>query len=439
MVENPLAQAPMSGHQLRIILCCMALTAVDGIDMLAIGFAGPGITAEWHVPPALLGTIFAAELFGLAIGSVLFGRLADRIGRKRVILLGLTLMAATMLGVVFAHSITQISLLRLMTGAGIGAVLVGTNALAAEYANQRSRDTVITGMALGLPIGTLIGGLVATHLLREGGWRDIFLFGGGLTAGLLPLACVGLRESIDFLGRGGAMSQQKANRILSEFGLAPVAWEAAAQSQQSGGLGWRGLVERRLAVRTLLVTTALFSHFMTAFFLLKWIPKLVSDFGFHPSVAGTVLVWASAGGLFGAAVLSAATMKRNPATLVMVALAVAALGVGLFGRMPANLHVLDFVAFMANAGANAATVGLFALAVRSFPPELRGAGLGIAMGLGRGGAALGPLLGGIFLSNGMNLAHVTLTLACGSLIAVFAVFALDRSLPHLATPRSSAA
>ena len=424
-----LSKVPMQWGQYRIIACCLALTAIDGFDMLAIGFAAPGIAAEWQIDAAMLGTVLAAELLGLAFGSILFGRLADELGRKPVIVGGVAVMAATMAGVALAGSIAQILWLRLATGLGIGAVLVGTNALAPEYASHQRRDTVVTSMALGFPIGSILGGLIASTLLREYGWRSVFVFGASVTALFVPLAMVMLRESLEFLAtRSTPRANESYNRILAELNLPPVLRETGPRNVPvSTGSGWRGLASRGLTRMTVLITAALFAHFMSAFFLLKWIPKMVSDMGFAPATAGTILVWASVGGLFGSVLLSIATLKRGPIGLVLVALSISTAGVAFFGQVPNLLPALAAVVFVANAGANAATIGIFAIAVRTFPADLRGAGLGIAMGLGRGGAALGPFVGGLLINSGLSAAAVTAAMAVGSFIAGGAIFAIGRS------------
>lgn len=425
-MQNPLAEAPIGWGQIRIIVCCLVLTAIDGFDMLAIGFAGPGIAAEWKLGPSALGSILAAELLGVAAGSILFGRLADKIGRKPVILLGLILMAVTMGIVAISTSVVQVGLSRLVTGLGIGAVLVGTNALAAEYASLRRRGTVVTFMALGFPVGTTLGGVIASGLLRNGDWREIFLLGFAVTTAMIPIAMLTLRESVDFLiGQRTASGLRRGNAILSELGIGSVIKQDNLLPKSSAG--WHGLLAPGMAVPTCLVTLALFAHFMTSFFLLKWIPKIVADSGFHPSQAGGALVWASIGGLIGCIILSAATFRRSPYSLVLGALLISFMGVVAFGFSEGALVRMSSLAFFANFGGNAATIGLFALAASVFPSELRGAGLGVSMGFGRGGAALGPYLGGLLFAQGLSLNVVTAVLATGSLISALAVIALHRA------------
>ena len=178
----------MHWRQMVAIALCVLLNALDGFDVLAISFAAPGIAAEWQVDRAALGVVLSMELFGMAAGSVLLGRVADRIGRRPVILACLAIMAAGMALAPLVGGIVTLSLVRLVTGLGIGGMLATTNAMVAEQANARSRSLAVTIMAAGYPLGAIVGGTIASALLAGGGWRDVFVFGAIVSAAFLPLA-----------------------------------------------------------------------------------------------------------------------------------------------------------------------------------------------------------------------------------------------------------
>jgi len=176
--------------------------------------------------------------------------------------------------------------------------------------------------------------------------------------------------------------------------------------------------------KTTLLTVAYFAHIMTFYFILKWIPKLVVDMGFHPSEAGGVLVWANVGGLMGSLTLGLLSQKFKVHTLILLVLLGSVLMVSYFGQGQSDLAELALVAAAAGFFTNGTIVGLYYLFAQQFPTELRAGGTGFVIGVGRGGATLGPVLAGFMFSNGFGLDVVAFTMAAGSLIAFIALIML---------------
>lgn len=414
----------MGRLQIIGIILCILLNALDGFDVLAISFASPGIAAEWGVDRAALGLILSMELIGMAVGSVLLGNVADRIGRRPTIFFCLTVMATGMAAATQADGVLSLSLVRLATGLGIGGMLACTNAMVAELANARARSLAVALMAAGYPAGAILGGSVASHLLVAGDWRDIFLFGGIVTALFLPFIWFLLPESIGFLLQkrpDGALG--RVNRILTRMGHAPIdtlpAIDAAAPRPSFSALFAPGL-----AKTTILLTLAYFCHIMTFYFILKWVPKIVVDMGHLPSAAGGVLVWANVGGLLGALLLGLLSWRIAIRPLVVIAMVTSTIMVTLFGQGQATLAGLSLIAAMAGFCTNGAVVGLYALVAQSFPTAVRAGGTGIVIGVGRGGAALGPILAGYLFSLGFGLPLVALVMALGSLFGAMLLMLL---------------
>jgi MFS family permease len=154
-----------------------------------------------------------------------------------------------------------------------------------------------------------------------------------------------------------------------------------------------------LARTTTLLTIAYFMHIMTFYFTLKWIPKIVVDMGFEPALAGGVLVWANVGGLSGSIVLGLLSLRYKVRGLVIAAFILSTVMVTWFGQGQADLLQLSLVAAAAGFFTNSAVVGLYALFARSFPTEVRASGTGFAIGVGRGGSVLGPILAGLLFSS----------------------------------------
>jgi predicted MFS family arabinose efflux permease len=202
--------------------------------------------------------------------------------------------------------------------------------------------------------------------------------------------------------------------------------EALPDLRADATAGVSALFSRYLVRTTVLLTAAYFAHIMTFYFILKWIPKIVVDMGFNPSLAGGVLVWANVGGALGSIVLGLLTQRFSTRRLVIGAFAGAAVTVALFGQGQADLTQLALVAGIAGMFTNSAIVGLYALFAQSFSTEVRATGTGFVIGVGRGGAALGPIVAGFMFEANLGLDAVALVMACGSVVAAIALFMLGR-------------
>lgn len=420
-----LDEAPLSRVQMLGILLCLLLNALDGFDVLAISFASPGIAAEWGIDRAALGLVLSMELIGMAVGSVALGAFADRAGRRPAILLCLLIMAAGMLAATFARNVEMLSAFRLFTGLGIGGMLACTNAMVAELANARTRSLAVGLMASGYPVGAIVGGSIAAKLLVGGDWRHVFLFGAGMTALFLPLAWFLLPESIRYLfQRQPKDALARANGLLARMGQGAI--DALPPRDAGAKLPLARLFAGPLARTTILLTIAYFCHIMTFYFILKWVPKIVVDMGYPASQAAGVLVWANVGGLAGAVLLSVLSWRLPLRALLVVALLAATAMVALFGQGQRDLAGLALVAGIAGFCTNAGVVGMYALIAQSFPTEARGSGTGFVIGIGRGGAALGPIVAGLLFSMNLGLPVVALAMAGGSLVAAAALLGLKR-------------
>lgn len=422
--QSILSQSAMRPLQIAAVTLCVLLNALDGFDVLAISFASPGIAEEWGIDRAALGLVLSMELIGMALGSVVLGGLADRIGRRPTVLACLVIMAGGMALATTAGSVVNLSIIRLVTGLGIGGMLACTNALVAEYSNDRHRNLAVAIMAAGYPMGAIVGGSIATGLLASGHWRDVFTFGAAATALFLPIAWFLLPESIGFLvQKRGPGAMEKINATLRRLGHETVsALPPAPQRAAKPSIG--DLFAPGLARSTVLLTLAYFCHIMTFYFILKWIPKIVVDMGHAASKAGDVLVWANVGGLAGATFLSLLTYRVAVRKLVIVAMAASTVLVALFGQGQETLGGLALIAGAAGFCTNAGVVGLYALFAKVFPTSVRAGGTGFVIGIGRGGAALGPIVAGFLFTAGFDLSFVAVLMGSGSLIAAGALLLL---------------
>ena len=429
MTNDPrslLDQAPMHRFQIFAVFMCILLNALDGFDVLAISFASPGIASEWNIDRAALGIVLAMELIGMAIGSITLGNLADRLGRRPTILGCLVLMTVGMTASAFADSLNHLLIYRFLTGLGVGGMLASTNALVAEFANAKYRNLAVILMATGYPIGAIVGGSVATVLLDHYSWHAIFVFGGAVTGFFLLVSWFYLPESVNFLvAKQPPMALQKINQNLAKMGHPPIQ-QLPEKSSTHNASSFKMLMTGQYRSITLLLVAAYFTHIMTFYYILKWIPKIVVDMGFEPSSAGSVLVWANVGGAIGALLLGlfASRFKLRPLLIGILVLSFAMVTV--FGLGPQSLFNLSLVSAATGFFTNAGVVGLYALMAQAFPAEVRGSGTGLVIGIGRGGAALGPVIAGYLFVAGFDLLDVSIAMGLGALVSAAALMYLGK-------------
>ncbi|HEX9772829.1 MAG TPA: MFS transporter [Steroidobacteraceae bacterium] len=425
MTDDPraiLAFERMSPRQAVAVALCVVLTALDGFDVLAISFASPGIAQEWGIDRASLGIVLSMEIIGMALGSLALGNVADRFGRRPTVLGCLLVMTAGMFLATTARGVEQLSLYRFMTGLGIGGMLAAISAVAAEFSSNRRRNLAVTLMAAGYPLGAVFGGLIATQLLAAGNWRSVFMFGGFATAACIPLVVWLLPESVSYMvERRPPNALARVNETLRRLGHRAVSALPSASTAERPGHSLVELFTPQLARTTTLLTIAYFAHIMTFYFILKWIPKIVVDMGFEPASAGGVLVWANVGGATGSLVFSVLTQRVGLRPLVIGALLLTAVMVVFFGRSRSDLTQLAALAACTGFFCNAGIVGLYAMFAQSFPAKIRATGTGFVIGMGRGGAALGPIAAGFLFVAGSTLPVVAAIMAVGSLAGAVAI------------------
>lgn len=414
----------MSRMQIMVVGLTIALNALDGFDVLSISFASPGIMQEWGINRAALGIVLSMELIGMAIGSIFLGGVADKIGRRPTVLGCLVVMAAGMYAATTATDIVTLSVWRIITGLGIGGMLAAINAVAAEFSNARRRHLSISLMAIGYPVGAVLGGMVARELLRENDWRTVFYFGSAVTAALLPITYFLVPESVHWLSRKqpqGAL--ERINATLKRMGHAAVdALPVVSAEVKKRSIG--DIFSPALRQTTILVTLAYFLHITTFYYILKWIPEIVVRFGFDPSSAAGVLVWTNVGGATGGALFGLLTLRYNVRTLTMAVLVLSTIAVTVFGTSSADLQQLSMVSAIAGFCANAGIVGLYAILAQAFPTHVRAFGTGFAVGVGRGGSVIAPIIAGFLFEGGLPLPIVSFALGLGSLLGAASLFFL---------------
>lgn len=393
-ISSPAAWTPL---QRRTVALCTAINALDGMDVLIVSILAPSLAADWKVGLGQLGAIFSAGLFGMMIGCVVIAPLADRIGRRPLVLAGLAVLAAGMLGTGLATGVASFAAWRTVAGIGIGVLLATVAALVGEAAPAGRRSVAIGWFQAGYPIGAVVTGLVAMHAIPAFGWQAVLLGAGAIGAAMLPLVWAWLPESTAYL-----MARAP---LRADPGASPLAGEAVRR------VPFALLFAHGRFRATLLLWLATLGGFATLYFVTSWITKLVVMAGLALGDA----IWATTafnlGGFAGGLLMGALAVRYRVGALIAVFLATAAVLMVAFGAGP-PLALLLVLAAAIGVTLQGGFTGFYTLAAQLYPAEIRGAGIGWALGIGRGGAIVSPLVGGWLLGTGMPL------------WAVFACFAL---------------
>jgi benzoate transport len=415
--RETLAKSPMCWLQILAVIITIGLNGLDGFDALSMSFALPGVATEWGVKPGELGVLASMGLVGMALGSLLLGGVADRIGRRNTTLGCLVLMTFGMFMATGAKSVVDLSAYRVLTGLGIGGLLAAINAIAAEYANTRRRDFSVAIMSIGYPVGAVLGGLVVGELLKTHNWRSVFYFGGAVTAVFIPLVFLFVPESVYWLVRkqpAGAL--EKVNRAMARMGHAAVTSLPAIAADVRKRSFSDVFTPAYLAI-TVLVSVTYFFHVTTFYYIVTWAPKIVVNMGFTASEGARVLVWANVGGALGGIILGLLSQRFALKPLTITTMVLGCIAVFIFGRSPHELTALSALIIASGFFTNAAISGMYAIFAKAFPTHVRASGTGVAIGIGRGGSVIAPIIAGYLFQAGVSFPTVSMIMSLGSLCA----------------------
>lgn len=409
-VQALLDARPMRALQLRVVALCALVNILDGFDLLAISFAAPAISRAWQLGPQTLGIVFSSGLVGMALGSLVFGPAADRIGRRHMIVLATVVLGLSTLATSVAHSVGQLLALRCMTGLAIGALLPSLNTLVAEYTPDRRRNLAVSAMHLGYPVGGVAGGVLAAYLIPLHGWQSVFLVGGAITLLMAPVLLLALPESLPYLlRRGTPAARQAAARLadrlqLNLTGLADAPAPAAAD-------GIRGLVRGSWLKPGLALWAAFFLGNLTLYFLLNWTPTVLTQAGLSTQQAIRAGVALNVGGGLGMLALGYLSARWSLHRMMAGYFVGGSVLIMALGQAPGSVAGMLGLAVMAGFFAVGGLIGLYALAARLYPAHVRASGVGLAISAGRLGAILGPYLGGVLIQLGWPMSRYYVLLA----------------------------
>ncbi|MND52551.1 4-hydroxybenzoate transporter PcaK [compost metagenome] len=415
---------PVAGYQWLIMSLCFFIVLFDGLDVAVMGFIAPSLIQEWGLSKAAFGPVMSAGMVGLAIGALTAGPYADRVGRKKVLLLAVTGFSVLSLACAFARNPYELTALRLLTGVALGAAMPNTTTLLAEYLPERNRSLFITIMFTGFNMGSGLGGLLAAWLIPLHGWKSVLLAGGILPMVLLPFLWLLLPESARFLAARNAPASQIAkvlNKLGGKFPANTNFTLAEPQTQHKAPV--RMLFTERYRAGTLALWLTYFMGLLVIYLTMGWMPTLLREGGLSIERAATITGLFQIGGTVGAIVVGWIMDRRNPNGVIATSYALGGVFILLLGAFSLESSLLALGVIVAGFCMSGAQTGLNAFAPGYYPTDFRATGVSWMLGIGRFGGIFGSLIGGAVLSLGLGLPFLFALLSVPAFIAALAILA----------------
>ena len=366
----------MSWLQIGVVALCFLLNFNDGIDVLLVSFTGAEIMKEFGLTNAELGYIFSAGLGGMTAGCFILAPFGDRIGRRKIFLISLTLISLGMLLANFSTTYGLLLVCRVITGLGIGGILPNLATVASEFSTDKTRDFNVGIVQGGWPLGAILTGFVSAWIVPLHGWRFAYLTAGLFSLAMLVAVFFVLPESPEYLDR--------ANRVRQKT-------------------SWRDLFVPELRQSTIRLWTATFFGFITLYTVLSWVPILAKQSGMPFELATYIGTAMNLGAFSGVFVMGLLIGRVGIKRVIMVYVILAFVLLNLYGNLDQDF-VLKFaltfgIGFFVQGGFNS----MYPASTRIYPSAIRSTGVGLAMGMGRFGAILGPSLFGLLADSGASI------------------------------------
>jgi len=427
VVAEVIDDGQVSGQQLLVVGLCMFFNMLDGFDITAMAVVAGAVSGELQLTADRLGLIFSSALAGMMAGAMLLAPVSDVIGRRKVIVLSLILVGVSILLTANATTLREFIALRFISGLGAGAMLACQAALAAEYSPEKYRSLSVAATTAGYPLGAMMTSVVAGFIMPDFGWRGMFWFGGGVTLAMGFVAWTFIPESLKYLfDRRPANALERVNQILKKLdkhALSELPAPAEAQARGPRGVvsNITNLLIRERFSETLMIWVTFFLCFSTIYFLLSWIPRLMEQAGYSAETGRLAFFLFNAGGVIGIFILGGLATYVRLTHLVFAFLFSSAICMVIFAMVPSQLTLLMVIIFLMGLLQQGGFTGLYAVAAKVYPTDVRSTGIGWAIGFGRSGAVVGPALAGVLIAAGLGMSGnyllFAVPVAIGGLVA----------------------
>lgn len=424
-VGDVIDRRPISVLQWTVYCLCFLVIFVEGFDTQSIAYAAPLLNKAWNLPPGMLGPAFAIGLIGQAAGAFFLAPLADRMGRKPVIVVATAVFGVLTWVTGHVTSFDQLFVVRLLTGIGLGAALPNAIALTSEYSPFRCKATAVALLMCGFPLGAASGGLIAASLMAWWGWPAVFFAGGLATVLLVPCLIVLLPESVRFLARrpGGA-ARLKPLLVRIDPSVGSLDETRFVDTDTHTKVHVRELFAAGMARATILFWVIFFTNLLCVYLLISWLPTVIHQSGLSVSVAALVTSTLLIAGVLGSFVLGPLIDRFGASRVLPISFLIGAVSIGSIGFIGPSVPLLLIAVFGAGIAVSSGQNCNNGVAAKTYPPAIGVTGVGWANAIGRAGSACGPAIGGLMLSFNTDLRVIMLAAAVPCVIVALAYLAM---------------
>lgn len=411
--------------QFLVVFIAFLLMVLDGFDITSMSFVAHRVIEDLSISPANFGLVFSIALAGMMLGAMFLAPLSDRVGRRKVLMWSIAGIGVSMILTGFTQNLWQLILVRIITGLGVGAMLANLTALTTEYTPTKYRSFCVSIIAAGFPMGATLGGFLVAPVLPEYGWQFVFFALGSVTLLMLFVVYWAMPESLQFLQTvNNEASLKKANNILTKMQRETLAQFAVSTIDDKNKGSVKSLLTPKWRTKTLSLWATFFFVFVSLYFLMSWLPKLVVAAGFDEQQGVFSAVALNGGGVIGTILLGWFASRATLTHLISAFFLLSAIFMFAFGPLFEffNLFIVLFtLGFFLQGG----YVGLYSASAKLYPTEFRATGIGWALGLGRIGAVIGPYIGGLLISQNVGLQMNFMLFAIPLVFATLLAFKLQ--------------
>lgn len=400
-MQPPDSTAFLSRAQILVIVLSVAIVMVDGFDLQAIGFVAPEIAASWSVGIAAFGPVFSAALVGSMLGAMSAGSIARLLGLRHAIVVSVALFGGCTLLTAWSTDLITLTTLRFVTGLGLGAAVPMVMSLIAASCPERLRATLVVVALCGQPVGAIAGGALCARFIPSYGWQFAFYIGGVLP--LLLLAAI-----------FHVVPKDSPRNHATRFPGAANAGKLTA------------LFAAEFRTKTLLLWGSVFLGSFFLYIIINWLPSSVRAVGYSLESSVLAIGLFNFGGIAGALILGVLMDRYGALRIVPIAFALAALGIATLDLARPIAPLFFAAAFLSGVAGYGGMTSLGALAAMLYPLDTRTTGIGWAMGVGRLGAAVGPLGTGFALAAGLEIGRLFYIAATAAAVVALCITLLAR-------------